>query len=157
MLEFLEPLLKLVFAFVLAMPAAINRERYSQIMGLRTFPLVSMGACAYAVIALGILESVDGDAIARIMQGILTGIGFIGGGAILKGDNRVRGTATAATIWGLGAMGTAVAFEQWGIAIALSVVSWLALSVLFDLKEEVDHNYDREKDVDRDDDDRDSD
>lgn len=151
MIEFLEPLLKLIVAFVLAMPAAINRERYSQIMGLRTFPLVSMGACAYAVVALGVLDPANGDATARIMQGILTGIGFIGGGAILKGDNRVRGTATAATIWGLGAMGTAVAFEQWAVAVALSIVSWLALSVLFDLKEEVDHDYGREKEVDRDD------
>lgn len=151
MIEFLEPLLKLIVAFVLAMPAAINRERYSQIMGLRTFPLVSMGACAYAVVALGVLDPANGDATARIMQGILTGIGFIGGGAILKGDNRVRGTATAATIWGLGAMGTAVAFEQWAVAVALSIVSWLALSVLFDLKEEVDHDYERENDVDRDD------
>mgnify|MGYP005820276097 FL=1 len=151
MIEFLEPLLKLIVAFVLAMPAAINRERYSQIMGLRTFPLVSMGACAYAVVALGVLDPANGDATARIMQGILTGIGFIGGGAILKGDNRVRGTATAATIWGLGAMGTAVAFEQWAVAVALSIVSWLALSVLFDLKEEVDHDYNREDDVDRDD------
>ena len=149
MIEFLEPLLKLIVAFVLAMPAAINRERYSQIMGLRTFPLVSMGACAYAVVALGVLDPANGDATARIMQGILTGIGFIGGGAILKGDNRVRGTATAATIWGLGAMGTAVAFEQWAVAVALSIVSWLALSVLFDLKEEVDHDYNREDDVDR--------
>ena len=151
MIEFLEPLLKLIVAFVLAMPAAINRERYSQIMGLRTFPLVSMGACAYAVVALGVLDPANGDATARIMQGILTGIGFIGGGAILKGDNRVRGTATAATSWGLGAMGTAVAFEQWAVAVALSIVSWLALSVLFDLKEEVDHDYNREDDVDRDD------
>ncbi len=149
MIEYLEPMLKLALAFVLALPAAINRERYSQIMGLRTFPLVSMGACAYAVVALGVLDPADTDATARIMQGILTGIGFIGGGAILKGDNRVRGTATAATIWGLGAMGTAVAFEQWAVAVALSIVSWLALSVLFELKEEVDHDYEREKNVDR--------
>ncbi len=152
MIEFLEPLMKMLAAFVLAMPAAINRERYSQIMGLRTFPLVSLGACAYVVVAMNVIGTEHPDATARIMQGILTGIGFIGGGAILKGDNRVRGTATAATIWALGAMGAAVAFEQWLVAGVLSVVAWLALSVLFQVKEEVDHDYDREGDVDRQDD-----
>lgn len=149
MLDLLEPILKLAAAFVLALPAAINRERYSQIMGLRTFPLVSMGACAYALVALAVLDPENSDATARIIQGILTGIGFIGGGAILKGDNRVRGTATAATIWGLGALGVAVAFEQWVVAVALSAVTWLALSVLFEIKQEVDHDYDREDDVDK--------
>ncbi len=148
MSEFFEPLLKMLAAFVLAMPAAINRERYSQIMGLRTFPLVSLGACAYVVVAMAVIGPGHPDATARIMQGILTGIGFIGGGAILKGENRVRGTATAATIWALGAMGAAVAFEQWLVAGVLSVVAWLALSVLFQVKEEVDHDYDREGDVD---------
>ena len=147
MIENFELLFKLAVAFVLALPVAINRERYSQIMGLRTFPLVSLGACAYALISLGVLEPDNSDATARIMQGILTGIGFIGGGAILKSDDRVRGTATAATIWGLGALGLAVAFEQWAIAIALSAVSWLALSILFEIKQEMDHDYDREDQV----------
>ena len=148
MMDLLDPVLKMVLAFLLAMPAAINRERYSQIMGLRTFPLVSLGACAYVVTAMAVLEPANGEAASRIVQGVLTGIGFIGGGAILKGDNRVRGTATAATIWGLGAMGVAVAFEQWAVAVALSLMTWLALSVLFQVKEEVDHDYDREDDVD---------
>lgn len=147
MFEITESLFKMSLAFALALPVAINRERYSQIMGLRTFPLVSLGACAYALVAMAVLEPDNSDAIARIMQGILTGIGFIGGGAILKGGNRVRGTATAATIWGLGALGLAVAFEQWAVAVALSLVSWLALSVLFEVKKEMDHDYDREEKI----------
>lgn len=145
MWELIEPVAKMLVAFFLALPVAINRERYSQIMGLRTFPLVSLGACAYVLVAQGIVDPGTPDSTMRVVQGVLTGIGFLGGGAILKGDSRVRGTATAASIWGLGAMGLAVAFEQWLIAIALSLLMWLTLSVLFVVKEEVDHDYEREK------------
>ncbi|MEE4331177.1 MAG: MgtC/SapB family protein [Wenzhouxiangella sp.] len=139
----------MLVAFVLALPVAINRERYSQIMGLRTFPLVSLGACAYVLVAQSIVDPGSPDSTMRVVQGVLTGIGFLGGGAILKGDNRVRGTATAATIWGLGAMGLAVAFDQWMVAAGLSLLMWLTLSVLFVVKEEVDHDYDREHDSER--------
>lgn len=147
--ELIEPVAKMLAAFVLALPVAINRERYSQIMGLRTFPLVSLGACAYVLVAQSVVGTDTPDATMRVIQGVLTGIGFLGGGAILKGENRVRGTATAASIWGLGAMGLAVAFDQWVVAVALSVAMWLTLSVLFVVKEEVDHNYDRERGTDK--------
>ena len=67
---------------------------------------------------------------ARILQGLATGIGFVGGGAILKSDTHVRGTATAASIWAMGAMGAAVAYRRIEIAILLSLVTIAALRSL---------------------------
>ena len=68
-----------------------------------------MASCAFVLISseqLGEFSDVQG----RIMQGLITGIGFIGGGAILKSDSGVTGTATAAGIWATGPTGAAVAF-----------------------------------------------
>ena len=128
----------LAAAGLLALPAAVNRELYSRIMGIRTFPLVSVGACSYMLIGIAFVSPEQTDALARIMQGILGGIGFIGGGAILKNEDRVRGTATAGSIWTLGAMGVACAMQEWVIAIALSLITWLALTALFAAKQELD-------------------
>ena len=66
----------------------------------------------------------------------MTGIGFIGGGAILKSDGTVRGTATAASVWNTGAIGGAVAFERYEIAIVLAAVNFAALRWLAQLKQE---------------------
>jgi len=67
------------------------------------------------------------DARARVMYGILTGIGFIGGGSILKEKGNVAGTATAASIWSTGAIGIAVAWNRLEIALTLSIMTLLTL------------------------------
>lgn len=106
-------------AYVLAMPVAFNRAKESHSAGLRTFPLVAMAACGYALVGASVLSTTDAEA--RVLQGIITGIGFIGGGAILKSGSSVHGTATAASIWNMGLIGIAVAFDRYEIAILLSV------------------------------------
>jgi putative Mg2+ transporter-C (MgtC) family protein len=121
--DWITPYLSLLAALALALPVAWNRERHSQIMGLRTFPLVAIGACGYVLIARTFLGEDDPDATARVMQGLMTGIGFVGGGAILKHDDYVVGTASAASIWVVGAIGAACAFGYWGMAVALSVLN----------------------------------
>jgi len=113
---------QLSVAFLLALPIAINREHQSHGAGLRTFPLVSVAACAYMLVGL---DAFGGDeAQARVMYGIITGMGFIGGGAILKERKYVAGTATAAGIWNTGAIGISVAYSSYEIAILLSAVSF---------------------------------
>lgn len=67
------------------------------------------------MVGMSVIDSTDGKA--RIFQGIVTGIGFIGGGAIFKDKDRVSGTASAASIWNTGAIGLAVAFNRFEIAI----------------------------------------
>ncbi|GAA4867784.1 MgtC/SapB family protein [Luteimonas vadosa] len=124
-------------AFLLALPIAWNRERNSNIMGLRTFPLVAVGACAYVMIGIEFIGHDNPDATARIMQGLMTGIGFVGGGAILKHADHVSGTASAASIWIIGAMGAAAGFGYWGYAVALSVINLGVVLLLGGLKKRV--------------------
>jgi putative Mg2+ transporter-C (MgtC) family protein len=73
----------------------------------------------------------------RVIQGLVAGIGFIGGGAILKAEGTqsyVHGTATAASIWNFGVVGAAVAQNRWLLAILLASLNFFALSVLYPLK-----------------------
>lgn len=137
-----EPYLKLIAALVIALPVAWDRERNSKIMGLRTFPLVSLGACAYVLISQSILGIHEPDATARIIQGLMTGIGFVGGGAILKSSDHVAGTASAASIWVTGAVGAAVGFGFWDYAIALSVLNFLVVIGMTRLKPAVANDQD---------------
>lgn len=126
-------LLRLVLAYLLALPVAWDREQQERTAGLRTFPIVALASCAFMLIA-GELWHGDPGAEARILQGLMTGIGFIGGGAILKQDSRVKGTATAASIWATGGIGTAVAYGRWEIAVPLSLAVFLTLRALTPLK-----------------------
>jgi putative Mg2+ transporter-C (MgtC) family protein len=120
-------------AFLLALPIAFEREYTSGRMGLRTFPLVAVASCSYVLIAISALGN-DPVAQSRIIQGLMTGVGFIGGGAILKTGNDVKGTATAASIWSTGALGAAVAYNRYEIAIILSIINLLALRLLRPLR-----------------------
>ena len=134
--EALSHLLTLAVAYALALPIGWNREREERSAGLRTFPLVSMAACGFVMIAIEVL-GIESEGQARIMEGLITGIGFIGGGAILKQGDRARGTATAASLWATGAMGAAVGYGQLDIAVILSVVIFVTLVLLPPLKRAV--------------------
>ncbi len=67
-----------------------------QSAGLRTFPLVAVAACGYMLVGIYVVDGADAQS--RVMYGIKTGIGFIGGGAILKSKGSFTGTATAASV-----------------------------------------------------------
>lgn len=117
-------LFQLGLAFLFALPIGFNRENNSSGAGLRTFPLVAVASCAFMLIAMNAYSTSDGDAEARVMYGIVTGIGFIGGGAIFKEKDGASGTATAAGIWNTGAIGVAVAYQNYEIAIILSILNF---------------------------------
>jgi putative Mg2+ transporter-C (MgtC) family protein len=95
-------------------------------MGMRTFPLIAVASCAFLIIAQR--ASPDGDW-NKTIEGVATGVGFLGAGAIVKHGISVLGTATAAGVWMTAAMGAAAAFGEWGIAIALSVIGFCTLRV----------------------------
>jgi putative Mg2+ transporter-C (MgtC) family protein len=97
----------LAFAYGLALPIGWDREREERSAGLRTFPLVALASCGF-VQATESLIGTSPEAQARIIEGLITGIGFIGGGAIIKHGGAVQGTATAAGLWATGAIGAAV-------------------------------------------------
>jgi putative Mg2+ transporter-C (MgtC) family protein len=125
--------LKMAIAFVLALPIAVNREKQAQSAGLRTFPLVTISSCAFMLVGIDVFQ--ESGSQARVMYGIITGIGFIGGGSIIKNSENVYGTATAASIWLTGAIGVSVAFSRYEIAIVLSLVGFLVLAFLQKYKE----------------------
>lgn len=128
-------LIHLAIAYVLSLPVAFDREKADRGAGLRTFPLVAVAACGYMLVGISVLDSTDAEA--RVLQGLITGIGFIGGGAILKTKGSVRGTATAASIWITGLIGVAVAFNRYEIAILMSMISFLTLRAFSQLKSAV--------------------
>jgi putative Mg2+ transporter-C (MgtC) family protein len=123
----------LVVAYVLALPIGWDREREERSAGLRTFPLVAIASCGFVQAAETVLEG-QPDATARVVEGLITGMGFIGGGAILRLKDSVRGTATAASLWATGAVGTAVGLGAYDIAALLSFVTFITLKALTPLK-----------------------
>src|ERR1700689_1191154 len=95
---------KLLVAYILALPVGWYREQEAHSIGVRTFPLVAVASCGYVLVAVP-LGQTDITAQSRVIQGLVAGIGFIGGGAIMKADSlgsNVHGTATAASIWNTG-------------------------------------------------------
>jgi putative Mg2+ transporter-C (MgtC) family protein len=90
-----------------------------------------MASCGYLLV-LG--SQPDAAAQSRVLQGLITGIGFVGGGAILKEGATVKGTATAASIWNAGVIGAAVAMGQYEIAILLAALNLFTLRALLPIK-----------------------
>lgn len=131
---------KIVLAYVLTLPIGWEREREAHSVGVRTFPIVAMASCGYLLI----VGSMDTAAQSRVLQGLIAGIGFVGGGAILKEGTTVRGTATAASIWNTGVLGAAVATGHYEIAIVLSALNFLTLRVLWRVKQDLDQKEGRE-------------
>jgi len=123
----------LLLAFLFALPVGWDRERSTRTMGVRTFPLVAVAACGFVMLGREVFGD-DGSAHARLLQGLMTGVGFLGGGAILKNGNRVHGTATAASIWGTAAIGAAAAHGRFEIAIVLSALCFVLLRFMKPLK-----------------------
>jgi putative Mg2+ transporter-C (MgtC) family protein len=132
-------LLRIGLAFVLAVPIGWERHASQRNMGLRTFPIVAMAACGFMLIAKNV-PGASAETQARLIQGLIGGIGFIGGGAIVKEGTSVRGLATASSIWSTGAIGAAVAFGREEIAVVLSVIMFLTLRMLSPLAENKVHS-----------------
>lgn len=130
--EILTNLYQIGTAYLLALPVAWDREQEARSAGIRTFPLVSIAACGYMLVGINVLDSTDAES--RVLYGIITGMGFLGGGAILKNKGNVRGTATAASLWMTGAIGIAVAFHRYEIAIVLALLNFLTLRLITPLK-----------------------
>jgi putative Mg2+ transporter-C (MgtC) family protein len=126
-------LARLALAFMFALPIGWNRQRGARSAGLRTFPIVAIASCGFAILAIEILGA-NSPAQARILEGLITGVGFLGGGAILKSDSTVHGTATAASLWNVGIIGAAVGFGYYDIALILAIANFAVLAVITPLE-----------------------
>ncbi len=123
----------LMTAYLLAIPIGWNREREERSAGLRTFPLVAVATCGFVQAAETLVAS-SPEAMARIIEGLITGMGFIGGGAILRQADSVKGTATAASLWVTGAIGAAVGLGSYDVALILAGATVVTLWIMEPLK-----------------------
>ena len=115
-------------ALILGSALGLNRELHGKPAGLRTHALVSLGAAVAIMVALNYQDrslAADPNAIGRVVQGILTGIGFLGAGVILRDPaGHVTGLTTAATIWICAVLGIVCGLGYWFImAIALGLTA----------------------------------
>lgn len=131
--DILPQLAAMLAAYLLALPIGWNREQHERSAGLRTFPLVAVATCGF-IQAAEPLVAESPEAMARIMEGLITGMGFIGGGAILRREDSVKGTATAASLWVTGAIGAAVGIGSYDVAVVLSIVTMVTLWAMSPLK-----------------------
>ena len=112
----------LLVAYALAIPIGWNREHEERSAGLRTFPLVAVASCGFIQAAEHLVAG-NPEALARIVEGLITGMGFIGGGAILRRKDSVKGTATAASLWATGAIGVSVGLGSYDVAIVIALIT----------------------------------
>ncbi len=133
--DMLPHLIALAAAYALAIPIGWNRETEERSAGLRTFPLVAVASCGF-VETVEALTADDPAAMARVLEGVITGVGFLGGGAILQQRGSVKGTATAASLWVTGAIGVACGLENYDVALVLAIFTMATLWFMRPLKPE---------------------
>jgi putative Mg2+ transporter-C (MgtC) family protein len=121
--------LRMFAAVVLGALVGYERERAGKPAGFRTHILVCLGT-AVVVLACSRI-GMSNDALSRVIQGIVTGIGFIGAGSILKLDQQrdIQGLTTAAGLWMTAAIGTAVGLGSLGVAILATVATLIVLAL----------------------------
>jgi len=117
----------LLLATVLSSVVGLNRERKDHPAGLRTHILVGVGACMFTILSIYAFDATD---TARVAAQIVTGVGFLGAGAILKESGDIKGLTTAASLWATAAIGMAVGTGAWFLAICLTLVIWFVLAWL---------------------------
>lgn len=124
---------RLGLATLLGAVVGLNREMSLKPAGLRTHALVALGAALLTLTGLMLTSppGADVSAPARIVQGVVAGVGFIGGGVILhrRGVREVRGLTTAASIWVVSAAGVAAGAGLWRAATTAVVLALLVLTI----------------------------
>ena len=108
---------KVLVAGLLGFIVGLERELMGSAAGDRTFSLVAIGSALFTTLSFDVFGAPSGNDPGRVAANVLTGVGFLGGGMILKEGGTVRGLTTAAGIWSVAAVGMAVATERYLLAI----------------------------------------
>jgi putative Mg2+ transporter-C (MgtC) family protein len=121
--------IRLITAVLLGGIVGIQRERVHKPAGLRTHMLVSLGTAVVVLACSG--GGMDMSGLSRVIQGIVTGIGFVGAGAILKvaDQHEIKGLTTAAGLWMTAALGVAVGLGELGLAVIGTVLTVIVLAL----------------------------
>jgi putative Mg2+ transporter-C (MgtC) family protein len=137
-----QSILPMIVAMVLGALIGIEREVHNKPAGLRTNALICMGAAAFMVIAQRI--GLSPDSISRMTAGIVTGVGFIGGGAVLRDRANISGVTTAATIWVVTSIGIACGMRLYDMAVSITILSLIVLAVFGPLDKKIRKTKDTE-------------
>lgn len=129
-----ELVVRLLVAAGLGAALGFERELREKSAGLRTNILIAVGSALFTLMSIELAEGVIGADPARVASQIVTGIGFLGAGAIIRTGGNVHGLTTAATVWVNAAVGVAAGGGEYGLAVAATAVTLAALLVLTPLE-----------------------
>ena len=123
-------IIRLIAAILLGAVVGIQREQAGKAAGLRTHILVALGTALFVIAATG--SGMSSDGVSRVIQGLTSGIGFIGAGAILKlsATREIQGLTTAAGIWMTAAIGVTVGLGALGLALLGTILTWIVLAAI---------------------------
>lgn len=140
---FSETLAPVALAALLGSILGIERDLSARPAGFRTSALIAMGACIFTYISYTHFQGGDPS---RIASQVVTGVGFLGAGVLLKGDQSIHGLTTAANIWIVAAVGMSVGVGAYDLAVGVTVITVIFLSVLRPFSRKLDEiGYERAK------------
>jgi len=120
----------LLLACVLASAIGWDREARGRAAGLRTHIIVALGAAGFTIMSMRLAEQSDAVDPARIIGGVVGGIGFLGAGAIIQSGGDIRGLTTAAGLWLTASIGVASGLAYYPVAIGLTVLGVIVIAGL---------------------------
>jgi putative Mg2+ transporter-C (MgtC) family protein len=125
-----DSILRLTAAAAAGAAIGLNRDLHGKPAGVRTMAIVALGSALIVLTSLHLGPASDGAAVSRVMQGIITGIGFLGGGVILRdvSGGKVRGLTTAAVIWLTACFGAACGAGAWSLVVTAAVLMTVILA-----------------------------
>lgn len=130
--------ISLLLAIALGAAVGLERELSGKAAGLRTNVLICLGAAVFTIISKQFALATDSSA-TRIVAQIVTGVGFLGAGAIIQDRGGVHGLTTAATIWLLASIGMACGTELYGLAVSTTAAAVVILAVLGKFEKSLEH------------------
>jgi putative Mg2+ transporter-C (MgtC) family protein len=127
-----ELVIRLVAATLIGGVLGLNREIRGKPAGLRTHALVALGTALVTLTGISLAGhdgEFDSNSVSRVIQGVVAGIGFLGGGTILKSDSgeQISGLTTAASLWVVACLGIACGAGLWGMALVALALALLVL------------------------------
>lgn len=127
-------IMRLIIAALLAALIGYNREKLNKAAGIRTNVIVAVISCVIMILSVEVAQSgslgsgVEGDP-ARLAAQVVSGIGFLGAGTIIKQEDKIEGLTTAASLWGVAGLGLAVGYGLYDISIAAALIIFISLRI----------------------------
>ena len=131
-LSLTEVIIRLAAATLIGGVLGLNREIHGKPAGLRTHAMVALGTALVTLTGVALAGhdgEFDSNSVSRVIQGVVAGIGFLGGGTILKSDSgeQISGLTTAASLWVVACLGIACGVGLWGTALVALALALLVL------------------------------